>query len=242
MSAALTMSSVGYRYPLSRTDVLTGIDLELPSGIVAGLFGRNGAGKTTLLYLAAGLAKPSAGTVRVGGGDPFRDAAALRSVVLMSSGSCLHRSTRLGRLGRDWARQRPSFDHERLLELLDRFEVSEQAKENAMSRGQRSAANAAFAFASRAPLTLLDEIHLGMDPVIRRRFYDTLLEEFIATGGTYVISSHQIEDVEHLISHAVVMDSGRIARTGDADALRASVPGARSLTDVLVELSGRAEA
>ncbi|SEA64747.1 ABC-2 type transport system ATP-binding protein [Bowdeniella nasicola] len=238
MSTALSVSHVSYRYPLSRREVLTDVDVSIEAGMVAGLFGRNGAGKTTLLYLSAGLARPRSGTVRVHGRNPFSDATGLKSVVLMSSGSCLNRSTRLDKLGLYWARQRPNFDTDRLAELLDRFEVRADRKENMLSRGERSSANAAFAFACRAPLTILDEIHLGMDPVIRRRYYDTLLEEFIATGGTYIISSHQIEDVEHLISHAVVMDRGRVVRVGDADALRAALPGARSLTDVLMDVSG----
>ncbi|MDO5701570.1 MAG: ABC transporter ATP-binding protein [Bowdeniella nasicola] len=228
----LRIRHLTYRYPGVRRDTLADVSFDLPAGTVTGLFGRNGVGKTTLMYLAAGLARPSGGTIRVGETDPFADPSV---AVLMSAGRCLAGTT-LGRLAEVWAAQRAGFQTDLAMELLDRFEVDPRRRPGQLSQGQRACANLAFALASRAPLTLLDEIHLGLDPVIRRRIYDTILDEFLASGATFLIASHAIEDVEPLISAAIIMRSGRVVRAGDADDLRASVPGARSLTDVMIAL------
>ena len=109
-----------------------------------------------------------------------------------------------------------------------------------LSRGQRSILGAVIGLASRAELTLLDEVYLGMDAVARRLFYDELMADYVAHPRTIVLSSHLLDEVEDLMEDVVVLDRRRVVAAGDAAAVREQhSTGDRlaSLTDVLVTLS-----
>ena len=110
-----------------------------------------------------------------------------------------------------------------------------------MSLGQRSALDAVLALACHCPVLLLDEIHLGMDVVVRRRFWDELLATYLRERPTVVISSHQVDEIEDLLEDVVVLHRGRLAATGTADELRAahSRPGQglASLSETLIDIT-----
>jgi ABC-2 type transport system ATP-binding protein len=190
-----------------RTVALDAVDVTVPAGSITGLLGRNGSGKTTLASVAAAFRRPSAGTLLVGGEDPWENEDLLPRVLLVrESGDVLDSETLRTNL-RFVDDCRPAF--------------SRDVAERLLSRGQRSAFGIAIAVATRADLTILDEVHLGLDAPSRYAFYDALLEDYVEHPRTVVLSSHLIGEVERLLEHVVVLDHGRVLLAQEADALTA---------------------
>ena len=140
-----------------------------------------------------------------------------------------------------WAATRPGWDAQEAARLMEVFELPLKTRPSRLSLGQRSALDAVFALACHCPVLLLDEIHLGMDVVVRRRFWDELLALYLRERPTIVVSSHQVDEIEDLLEDVVVLHRGRLVAAGGADELRAahSSPGQglASLTDALINLT-----
>src|SRR5699024_2862090 len=100
---------------------------------------------------------------------------------------------------------RPTWDQGYAEELLEAFGIDRRKKAGKLSRGQRSALGATIGLASRAPVTLFDEVHLGMDAPTRRRFYELLIADYAEHPRTIVLSSHLISEVEHLLERVVML-------------------------------------
>lgn len=204
-----------------RKTALDTVDLTFPAGAITGLLGRNGSGKTTLASVVAAFRRPTAGTVLVGGEDPWENESVVPRVLLVrESGDVLDTESLRTNL-RYTADCRPQFSREVAERLIDRFELDPATKPQKLSRGQKSAFGIALAVAARADLTILDEVHLGLDAPTRYAFYDALIEDYIAHPRTIVLSSHLIGEVERLLEHVVVLDHGRVLLAQEADAVTA---------------------
>jgi ABC-2 type transport system ATP-binding protein len=204
-----------------RTTALDSVDLTFPAGAITGLLGRNGSGKTTLASVVAAFRRPTSGTVLVGGEDPWENEDVVPRVLLVrESGDVLDTESLRTNL-RYTEDCRPQFSREVAERLMDRFELDPARKPQKLSRGQKSAFGIALAVATRADLTILDEVHLGLDAPTRYAFYDALLEDYIAHPRTIVLSSHLIGEVERLLEHVVVLDHGRVLLAQETDAVTA---------------------
>ena len=204
-----------------RTTALDSVDLTFPAGAITGLLGRNGSGKTTLASVVAAFRRPTSGTVLVGGDDPWENEDVVPRVLLVrESGDVLDTESLRTNL-RYTEDCRPQFSREVAERLMDRFELDPARKPQKLSRGQKSAFGIALAVATRADLTILDEVHLGLDAPTRYAFYDALLEDYIAHPRTIVLSSHLIGEVERLLEHVVVLDHGRVLLAQETDAVTA---------------------
>ncbi|MCL3778625.1 MULTISPECIES: ATP-binding cassette domain-containing protein [unclassified Actinomyces] len=255
---ALHLQDVGYAYgPLARRRSpqywpLHDVSLALRPGVVTGLLGRNGAGKSTLLDVAAGLRRPARGTVTLtdvdaearptGTTEQVWDTAAARAATcLLGTRRALPASLPVSTSIRLWEATRPLWSTQDAHRYLRLFDLDADARPARLSQGQRSAVDAAFALASHCPVLLLDEVHLGMDAVVRRRFWDALLEQYAAERPTIVIASHEVGEVADLLEDVVVLAGGTVAASGDADALREACTPASGpladLTDVLEHYS-----
>lgn len=213
----LEARGLGVRY--GRTTALDAVDLTVPAGSITGLLGRNGSGKTTLASVAAAFRRPTAGTLLVGGQDPWENEDLLPRVLLVREcGDVLDSETLRTNL-RYTADCRPAFSQDVAERLLDRFALDPGAKPRRLSRGQRSAFGIVLAVATRADLTILDEVHLGLDAPSRYAFYDALLEDYVEHPRSVVLSSHLIGEVERLLEHVVVLDHGRVLLAQQVDAL-----------------------
>ena len=129
---------------------------------------------------------------------------------------------------------RPSFDMDFAEQLMDAFELAPKRRLDRLSRGQQSSFAVVVGLATRAPLTMFDEVHLGMDAVARYTFYELMLEDYAANPRTIVLSSHLINEIEKQLEHLVVLEKGQVALTGDADEARSQHPG--GLQELIVEL------
>lgn len=218
MSLDVALRGVTVRY--GSTVALDAVDLDLRPGVITGLFGRNGSGKTTLASLLAAFRRPTAGSVRVGGQDPWENAPITRATALVrESGDVLVDDTIAANLDLA-ARARPTFSRQFAAELVEVFGLDPARKPGKLSRGKRSAVGIVLGLASRAPLTILDEVHLGLDAPSRVAFYDALLADYLAHPRTIVLSSHLIDEVDRLIEDVVVLDRGTVLLAQEAEDLR----------------------
>ncbi|WP_129786157.1 ATP-binding cassette domain-containing protein [Promicromonospora panici] len=203
---------------------LDGATSLFPAGAITGLLGRNGAGKTTLLSLLAGFRRPTAGTVRVGPEgseqDPFENPAIVSGVQLVREAGDVLTDEKVSATLKHYAAARPRWDSDYADRLLDLFELDVRKTPSALSRGKRSALGATIGLAARAPLTIFDEVYLGMDAPTRYAFYDELLKDYAEHPRTIILSSHLVEESERLFEHVVVVDRGRILLAEPADDMR----------------------
>lgn len=194
--------------------------LTIPAGSITGLLGRNGSGKTTLLSTLAALRRPTGGEVLVDGQDPYENEILMERICFVRESGDLMPEERITTNLAYVASARPTWDDEVAGRLLDVFEIRPRMKPRQLSRGARSALGVVVGVASRAPLTLLDEVYLGMDAPSRYRFYDLLLEDYVEHPRTIVLSSHLISELERLLEHVVILHEGRELLVGSADELR----------------------
>lgn len=232
----ITLTKAGYSY--GRHQALTDITTHIEAGTITGLLGRNGSGKSTLAMILAGQLKPT-GTVKVDGKAPFDDPTIMPSVCLVADETSVLGDSRAESTLDLWRATRPNWNEELAARLIDTWHIDTKRAPNKYSRGQRSAFYAALGLASRCPLTIFDEVHLGMDAVVRRQFYDTLLADYVEHPRTIILSSHLISEVEHILENVLFIHHGRLLAHGEADELREtySTDKRADLTDVLITLT-----
>ncbi len=233
-TVGVELKDVGVRYGSVRA--VDGVSAILPAGAITGLLGRNGAGKSSLLAAVAGFTRPSSGQVLVEGRAPFDDAVITAGTCLIREGGDFPQDSSVREVLR-LAALRTSWDAELAERLLKTFEVPLRNSLTKLSRGQRSALGALVGIASRAPLTIFDEVYLGMDAAARYTFYDELLADYMAHPRTIVLSSHLIGEVEDLFEHVLILRKGKLLLAESAEELRqrgVRVVGPRAAVDAFV--------
>lgn len=231
----VTVRGLTVRY--GSTVALDGVDLDIQPGTITGLLGRNGSGKTTLASAIASFRRPNAGTVLVDGEEPWENERLAPHVLLVRESGDVLDDARIADNVDLVAGARPHFSREVAGRLLDTFELDPRSRPRKLSRGKRSALGIALAIAARAPLTILDEVHLGLDAPSRYAFYDALLADYVAHPRTIVLSSHLIDEVERLLEDVVVLHRGHVLMATDAESLRGegvAVTGPRAAVEQFV--------
>jgi ABC-2 type transport system ATP-binding protein len=192
-----------------------GLSLTVARGEIVALLGPNGAGKTTTIEICEGFRRPDAGEVRVLGLDPLRDGAALkpRVGVMLQDGVGAYTGARAGELVRLFASyaQQPQDP----AALLDRVGLADVAATpvRRLSGGQKQRLSLALALVGRPELVFLDEPTAGMDPQARRGTWE-LVAQLRADGVSVVLTTHFLDEAEHLADTVVVIDSGRLVASG----------------------------
>jgi ABC-2 type transport system ATP-binding protein len=203
-----------------RTRALDGLDLSVAPGEVHGFLGPNGAGKTTTLRVLLGLLRADAGTARLLGGDPWRDATALhRRTAYLPGDVTLWPNLSGGEVIDLLARLRGGLDSQRRDVLVKRFELDPTRKIRAYSKGNRQKVALIAALASGAELLLLDEPTAGLDPLMEAAFREAI-EELRQGGTTVLLSSHILSEVEALCDRVTIIRAGRRVETGALADLR----------------------
>ncbi|RUL91021.1 MULTISPECIES: ABC transporter ATP-binding protein [Micromonospora] len=214
------------------------VDLEVRAGELVGLLGPNGAGKSTLISLLVGLRKPTSGRVELNGGDP-RDPASRRQIGVTPQETGLPGTLRVGEVVDFVSAHYP--DPVPRGDLLDRFGLADLVRRQCggLSGGQKRRLAVALAFVGRPRLVVLDEPTTGLDVEARHTLWEAI-RTFHADGGTVLLSSHYLEEVEALARRVVVIGQGRVLADDTVDAVRAVVGVRRvSLTaDTLPPLPG----
>ena len=202
------------------TRALDGLDLRVEAGEVHGFLGPNGAGKTTAIRILLGLLRGDAGTVRLLGGDPWRDATTLHrrlayvpgEVTLWPNLTGGEVIDLLGRLG-------GGFDPKRRAALIERFDLDPKRRSRTYSKGNRQKVALIAALASDAELLILDEPTAGLDPLMEAAFR-ACVEEERRDGRSVLLSSHILSEVEALCARITIIRAGRTVESGTLAGMR----------------------
>ena len=217
MTAAIVTSRLGKRY--RRRWALSDCTVEIPAGRVTGLVGQNGAGKSTLLNLAAGLLRPTTGTIEVCGGRPASEVAQLAKVGFVAqdtptyAGLSVRDHLRLG------ARLNPGWDDALAWSRVERLGLDPGQRAGRLSGGQRAQLALALGLAKRPELLILDEPVASLDPFARREFLQLLMEAVAEQELSVVLSSHVVSDLERVCDHVVVLVDAQVRLAGDVETL-----------------------
>lgn len=197
-----------------KKEVLEDLGLTLESGKIYGLIGRNGAGKTTLLSIMSNQNPATAGCVTLDAENIWENRKALDRICFsrelnVSAESGLAKYT-VKRYLNTAAAFLPNWDKEMAKALITRFELDTKSKLGKLSKGMLSMVTIIVALASKAEFTFLDEPVAGLDVIAREQFYKLLLDEYTATGRTFVISTHIIEEAADVMEEVIILDKGKI--------------------------------
>ncbi|WP_159940724.1 MULTISPECIES: ABC transporter ATP-binding protein [unclassified Nocardiopsis] len=203
-----------------RFQALDKLDLTVPTGQVAGFLGPNGSGKSTTIRVLLGLIRADAGSVRLLGGDPWKDAVTLHRRLAYVPGDVTLWPNLTGGQAIDLlGRLRGGLDPARKKDLLSRFELDPTKKARTYSKGNRQKVALVAALASDAELLVLDEPTSGLDPLMEAVFTECVLEAR-ARGRTVLLSSHILSEVEKLCDTVTIIRKGRAVESGTLADLR----------------------
>ena len=200
----------GLRKAFKNTIALDGVNLRVEDGRILGLIGPNGAGKTTALNAILGLT-PYQGELRVLGRNPWTERDLLmRDVCFIADVAVLPRWIRVAQLLDYVAGVHPRFDRAKAEGFLTKTTIRRASKVRELSKGMVTQLHLALVMAIDARLLVLDEPTLGLDILYRKQFYDSLLNDYFDRSRTIVVTTHQVEEIQHVITDVMFMDRGRI--------------------------------
>jgi ABC-2 type transport system ATP-binding protein len=207
------MSSIearGLRKAYGSNMALDGIDLRVEEGRILGLIGPNGAGKTTALNAILGLT-PYEGELRVLGRDPWAERDQLmRDVCFIADVAVLPRWMRVSQALDYVGGVHPRFDLAKAEGFLSKTTIRRTSKIRELSKGMVTQLHLALVMAIDARLLVLDEPTLGLDILFRKQFYDSLLNDYFDRTRTILLTTHQVEEVQHVLTDVMFIDRGRI--------------------------------
>jgi ABC-2 type transport system ATP-binding protein len=200
----------GLRKSYGTTVALDGVDLRIEEGRILGLIGPNGAGKTTALNAILGLISYQ-GELRVLGRDPWSERDRLmEDVCFIADVAVLPRWIKVSQLLDYVAGVHPRFNRKKAEEFLSRTTIKLTSKVKELSKGMVTQLHLAVVMAIDARLLVLDEPTLGLDILYRKQFYDSLLTDYFDRDRTIVVATHQVEEIEHVITDVMFIDRGRV--------------------------------
>ncbi len=200
----------GLRKAFKKTVALDGVDLLVEEGRILGLIGPNGAGKTTALNAILGLTSFE-GDLRVLGRDPWTERARLmRDVCFIADVAVLPRWMRVSQALDYLAGVHPRFDRTKAEGFLARTDIKRSSKVRELSKGMVTQLHLALVMAIDAQLLVLDEPTLGLDILYRKQFYDSLLNDYFDRKRTIVVTTHQVEEVQDVLTDVMFINRGRI--------------------------------
>jgi ABC-2 type transport system ATP-binding protein len=200
----------GLRKSFGKTVALDGINLRVEDGRILGIIGPNGAGKTTALNAILGLT-PYQGELRVLGRNPWTERDQLmRDVCFIADVAVLPRWIRVSQALDYVAGVHPRFDRAKAEAFLAKTTIGRDRKVKQLSKGMVAQLHLALVMAIDAKLLVLDEPTLGLDLLYRKQFYDGLLNDYFDRNRTIVVTTHQVEELQHVLTDLMFMDRGHI--------------------------------
>jgi ABC-2 type transport system ATP-binding protein len=200
----------GVRKVFDKTVALDGVNLQVEEGRILGLIGPNGAGKTTALNAILGLTQYQ-GELRVLGRDPWNERDRLmRDVCFIADVAVLPRWIRVSQALDYVAGVHPRFDRAKAEGFLAKTTIGHASKVRELSKGMVAQLHLALVMAIDAKLLVLDEPTLGLDILYRKQFYDSLLNDYFDRSRTIVVTTHQVEEVQDVLTDLMFINRGRI--------------------------------
>jgi len=200
----------GLRKTFGSTIALDGIDLRVEEGRILGLIGPNGAGKSTALNAILGLT-PYEGQLTVLGRDPWTERDQLvRDVSFIADVAVLPRWIRVSQLLDYLVGVQPRFDRAKAESFLAKTNIKHRSRVRELSKGMVTQLHLALVMGIDARLLVLDEPTLGLDILVRKQFYDSLLNDYFDHSRTIVVTTHQVEEIQDVLTDVMFIDRGRI--------------------------------
>jgi ABC-2 type transport system ATP-binding protein len=200
----------GLRKVFGATVALDGVDLRVEEGRILGLIGPNGAGKSTALNAILGLTQYQ-GELKVLGRDPWNERDELvRDVCFIADVAVMPRWMRVSQALEYVAGVHPRFDRAKAEGFLAKTTIKRSSKVRELSKGMVVQLHLALVMAIDAKLLILDEPTLGLDILYRKQFYDSLLNDYFDRSRTIVVTTHQVEEVQHVLTDLMFINRGRI--------------------------------
>lgn len=203
-----------------KKQAIRNLDLELHKDQIIGLIGANGSGKTTFFKMCVGLEEITAGTIRILGGDAWKDMAIRNEVIYSMHDLPVAPTEKLKNILRCYEIGFPHFDREFALKMMDLFELPVKKSCKQLSQGMKSLFHFVCAMASRCQVTLLDEPFIGIDIEKRKMAYEILLRDYMEHPRTFVVSSHNLAELEGVLSEMVLIHQGELVFYQDMDQVR----------------------
>ena len=226
MNAVVSARGLSKSYGTTRA--LNQIDLEIPAGRIVGLIGPNGAGKTTALKAILGLT-PYQGELRVLGLDPYRQRAELmQQVCFIADVAVLPRWARVHQLIEFTETVHPRFSREKCMRFLEKTKIKQNSRVRELSKGMIVQLHLSLVMAIDAKLLILDEPTLGLDIIHRKDFYTCLLEDYFDQEKTIIVTTHQVEEIEHILTDLIFISDSRVVLDASMDEV------AERFTEVMV--------
>jgi ABC-type multidrug transport system ATPase subunit len=214
--AALEATVLGKRY--GSQWALQECSVSIPAGTVTALVGPNGAGKSTLMHMAVGLLKPSTGQISIFGDSPEENIRnVLSHVGFVAQDHPLYRRFSVADMLTFGRKLNPTWDDDFARSRLQRLGIPLDRPTGKLSGGQQAQVSLVLALAKRPELVILDEPLAALDPLARREFMQTLMEEVAEHGLTVLLSSHNLADLERVCDHLVLLVGGRVQVVGDIE-------------------------
>ncbi len=210
MSAMSAIEARGLRKTFGKTVALDGVDLRVEEGRILGIVGPNGAGKSTALHAILGLTQYQ-GELRVLGRNPWTDRDRLvRDVAFITDVAVMPRWIRVSQALDYLAGVHPRFDRAKAEGFLAKTDIRAASKVRELSKGMVTQLHLALIMSVDAKLLVLDEPTLGLDILFRKRFYDSLLNDYFDRTRTIVVTTHQIDEIQDVLTDFVFLNRGRI--------------------------------
>jgi ABC-2 type transport system ATP-binding protein len=219
MQNDIVVKARGIKKKYSDNNALNGLDLDLHQGQILGLIGPNGAGKSTFLHAVLGLLK-SEGSLEVMGLEPFKNRhQLLKKVCSITDVAVLPKWMTVEQMLEYVEGVHPEFDPEKARNILSKTNIKNASKIRTLSRGMIVQLHLAIIMAIDAELLVLDEPTLGLDLVYRKEFYSRLIEDYFDGNKTILISTHQVEEIEGVLTDVVFLDKGQAVMNESIDSL-----------------------
>jgi ABC-2 type transport system ATP-binding protein len=219
MQNDIVVRARGIKKRYSDNNALNGLDLDLRQGQILGLIGPNGAGKSTFLQAVLGLLE-SEGSLEVMGLEPFKNRhQLLKKVCSITDVAVLPKWMTVEQMLEYVEGVHPEFDPKKARSILSKTNIKNKSKIRTLSRGMIVQLHLAIIMAIDAELLVLDEPTLGLDLVYRKEFYSRLIEDYFDGNKTILISTHQVEEIEGVLTDVVFLDKGQAVMSESIDSL-----------------------
>jgi|TARA_B100000809_G_C15130402_1_gene528168 ABC-2 type transport system ATP-binding protein len=219
MQNDIVVRARGIKKRYSDNNALNGLDLDLRQGQILGLIGPNGAGKSTFLHAVLGLLE-SEGSLEVMGLEPFKNRhQLLKKVCSITDVAVLPKWMTVEQMLEYVEGVHPEFDPKKARSILSKTNIKNKSKIRTLSRGMVVQLHLAIIMAIDAELLVLDEPTLGLDLVYRKEFYSRLIEDYFDGNKTILISTHQVEEIEGVLTDVVFLDKGQAVMNESIDSL-----------------------
>lgn len=203
-----------------KKQAIRNLDLKLHKDQIIGLIGANGSGKTTFFKMCVGLEEITAGDIQILGGDAWKDMAVRSEIIYSMHDLPVTPTEKLKKILRCYEIAFPHFDREFATKMMDLFELSHKKNCKQLSQGMKSLFHFICAMATRCQVTLLDEPFIGIDIEKRKMAYEILLRDYMEHPRTFVISSHNLAELEGILSEMVLIHQGELVFYQDMDLVR----------------------